>query len=608
MLYGDPRGLFSDKISLSNHRGCGKIEASKGMVGRLAIKLRLKIVHKLFLALLVTSGAVLVVMALLMQINLDRGFLDYLNEIEVARHDRLILALKQRYLVWGSWEPLDHDHRVWRLMLASSRGVSEEELERRDALNRRPPRRDGPGPRNRSGNEQNQNDFEDGPPSRRDGRRPPPRRRDGGDDDYGAPPRREDRRNEDGRNDEFGPPSRRDDGDNSRGQYGDDSRRGPPPRDRPGGPPGPPPGGGRESSLDPRLTLYDVDKQPIIGEGPPPPQVTLRNIELDGDLIGFLGIAPLKEISEDRDLAFIQTQSRFFYVVTAVLIALAALVSMFLARNLLRRLTGLANATHRLSAGDYKVRVPAVRHDEIGLLARDFNNLALALERNEEARRRWTADISHELRTPLSVLRGEVEAIQDGVHQASPETLDSLHGEVLGISKLVDDLYQLSLSDIGALNYKKVLLNPLTLFKGIANTFQTRFSERGIELECDLPNLPQAEILADPDRLRQLITNLLENSCRYTDPGGCHRISAEIANDHLVVRFQDSEPGVDEELCARLFERHFRTQESGAREKRGAGLGLAICKNIVEAHDGTLEASPSQMGGLCFTLILPITR
>lgn len=219
-------------------------------------------------------------------------------------------------------------------------------------------------------------------------------------------------------------------------------------------------------------------------------------------------------------------------------------------------------------------------------------------------RRDYMADISHELRTPLSVLRGELEAVQDGIRQATPETLNSLLAETETLIKLVNDLHLLSLSDRGSLAYRKQLINLTPVITVALSHAQRRLAEKPLTLEIALPE--QVNAMADPDRITQLFYNLLENSLRYTHNGGQLRLQGEINHQQFILRWEDSAPGLSVEQCDKIFERFYRAESSRNRASGGSGLGLAICFNIVEAHNGTISASPSELGGVCITLTLPL--
>ena len=232
--------------------------------------------------------------------------------------------------------------------------------------------------------------------------------------------------------------------------------------------------------------------------------------------------------------------------------------------------------------------------------------MAAALEQSELARRRWVADISHELRTPLAVLRGELEALQDGIRPLNPEAIDSLFGDVMRLNRLTEDLYQLSLSDQGALSYRKTDVDPVKLLNEDLSALKPEFQNKQITITLT-NNLPgPISLYADPDRLSQLYRNLLTNSANYTDNKGRLDITISREADKLVLNFSDSEPGVPELELPRLFDRFYRAESSRNRHHGGAGLGLALCSNIVEAHNGTIQAHTSPLKGLAIRIELPM--
>jgi two-component system sensor histidine kinase BaeS len=201
---------------------------------------------------------------------------------------------------------------------------------------------------------------------------------------------------------------------------------------------------------------------------------------------------PPRIVSDAQQQRFVREQKQAFALIAAAVVLLAALLSIPLAGRMVRRIRNLASATHLLASGKFDTRVPEDTSDELGNLSRDFNTLALTLEKNEAARRQWVADISHELRTPLSVLRGEIEAIQDGVREATPETVGALHGEVMKLGRLVNDLYELSLSDLGALTYRRTETDLGRLLREAIEPFRHEFDGRGHQFNNDL-----SEVAAD---------------------------------------------------------------------------------------------------------------
>ncbi|BDZ89429.1 hypothetical protein VEE68_38760 [Escherichia coli] len=370
--------------------------------------------------------------------------------------------------------------------------------------------------------------------------------------------------------------------------------------DKPG--PGMPPHGWRT-----QFWVVDQNNKVLVGpRAPIPPDGTRRPILVNGAEVGAVIASPVERLTRNTDINFDKQQRQTSWLIVALATLLAALATFLLARGLLAPVKRLVDGTHKLAAGDFTTRVTPTSEDELGKLAQDFNQLASTLEKNQQMRRDFMADISHELRTPLAVLRGELEAIQDGVRKFTPETVASLQAEVGTLTKLVDDLHQLSMSDEGALAYQKAPVDLIPLLEVAGGAFRERFASRGLKLQFSLPD--SITVFGDRDRLMQLFNNLLENSLRYTDSGGSLKISAEQHDKTVRLTFADSAPGVSDEQLQKLFERFYRTEGSRNRASGGSGLGLAICLNIVEAHNGRIIAAHSPFGGVSITVELPLER
>lgn len=356
-----------------------------------------------------------------------------------------------------------------------------------------------------------------------------------------------------------------------------------------------------------RFTLFDGDRRRVAGFDRPAGTPFERPIEVDGRIVGWLAMTPFQSVSSAAERRFEEGQLRATWAVGVGAMLLAAGVALWASRRLLLPVRRVAAATHRLAAGDYATRVTVDAHDETGQLAADFNLLAHTLQRNEQMRREFMADLSHELRTPLGVLHGELEAIEDGVRTLDAAGLRSLQAEVATMNKLVSDLYDLSLADVGALAYRKSDLDLADVLRVSADAFRERLAGRGIGLDLLVGEAP-LRVFADERRLQQLFNNLFENSCRYTDAGGRLRVAARVQDGRVKVDVEDGAPGVAPDHLPRIFDRFYRVEGSRNRGSGGAGLGLAICQRIVEAHDGRIEARPSALGGLWVALELPHAR
>jgi two-component system sensor histidine kinase BaeS len=375
----------------------------------------------------------------------------------------------------------------------------------------------------------------------------------------------------------------------------------PPPPDRRGLPEGAAPG----RYWMPPAILYDADRRRIAGFGPPPPDAQLRPLTVDGKTVGWLFADDRRGPFHAADLQFRAEQLRMTWIIVGAAALLAALLAVVLTRAFLAPVRRMVDAGHLLASGDYTVRIPELGGDEFGQLAGDFNLLAASLESSARARRDFIADISHELRTPLAILRGELEALEDGVRPPSAATFASLQAEISMLNQLISDLHELSLADIGALTFERLPVDFAHLAEGAAEAFRERLASKRLDLALEIPAEP-SQISGDPYRLTQLMQNLLENALRYTDPGGKVRVAVEPGDGWLNVDVQDSFPAVPEPLLPHLFDRLFRVDASRSRQSGGSGLGLALCKHIVDAHDGTIEAMRSPYGGLWIRLRLPL--
>jgi two-component system sensor histidine kinase BaeS len=357
-----------------------------------------------------------------------------------------------------------------------------------------------------------------------------------------------------------------------------------------------------------KFWILDSHDQRIGGSDlpiPPDMKGTRRVMNVNGVNIGTVLSTPAERLTRNADINFDRQQNRTSWIIVGFTALLAAAVTWLLSRGMLAPVKRLVQGTHQLAAGNFSSRVKVDSQDELGKLAQDFNQLAMTLEKNEQMRRAFMADISHELRTPLAVLRGELEAMQDGVRKMSLDSLISLQSEVSILTKLVDDLHQLSLSDAGALAYRKEEIDAVHLIQLAEAGYRDRFHHKQLTLATQLPE--KIMLFGDPQRLSQLFNNLLENSLRYTDSGGGLDIIASKRDKSLRILFQDSAPGINDEQLQHIFERFYRAEGSRNRASGGSGLGLAICQNIVEAHGGRISASHSPSGGVCITLSLPLS-
>jgi signal transduction histidine kinase len=294
--------------------------------------------------------------------------------------------------------------------------------------------------------------------------------------------------------------------------------------------------------------------------------------------------------------------------------ALALILGLLLARQLTAPLRALTQAARQMAHGDLNQRVHARGEDEIGELGQAFNQMAQSLSRQETLRRNLMADIAHELRTPLSILRGDLEALLDGVYAPTPEALASLQEETLLLARLVDDLRALAQAEAGQLRLECEPTDLADLLRGVVEGFDLQAESQGQILTLDLPSGRSGHGLAlvdaDPLRVRQVVANLLSNALRHASGGGRVTVSAVQRPGEVQVSVADDGPGINPEDLPHVFDRFWRGVRPGAaahpRVGNGSGLGLAIARELVRAHKGRIwvESEPGQGSTFHFTLPL----
>ncbi|WP_372881254.1 ATP-binding protein [Psychromonas sp.] len=329
-------------------------------------------------------------------------------------------------------------------------------------------------------------------------------------------------------------------------------------------------------------------------------------ILLDEQTIGWIALKQRQMITGKLTESFFKQQLNNFYWIAAWAALFSFVVAALLVRHFLQPLKNLRLGVQALESGNFKHQIPVQGEDELAELSQTFNRLTNTLKLQKISREQWIADISHELRTPIAVLVSEIEAIEDGIRRPEPKYIKSLHEQVMNLSRLIDDLYQLSLSDAGVLITNLEAVDLTQLIDSSANQNEVRLAEKNIHLQR-LYDLKQKIVLqADRKSLSQLISNLFENSYRYTDPDGQLNVSLLKKQNSVELIIEDSAPAVPDDALPRLFERLFRVNKSRSRASGGSGLGLSICQNIVKAHGGDIHASHSPLGGLQIKISLPL--
>ncbi len=394
-----------------------------------------------------------------------------------------------------------------------------------------------------------------------------------------------------------------------RGQRPPPTQRGydrpPPPPRADDASPRPPRGQG---SLGERMLLRDAQGQRLAGRPQPPgaPRTT-RAIKVNGVEIAFVDLLPEPE-PEGVDARFLQRQtSRLVWAALGTILA-AVLAAWWMAGRWSRPLLALQSASREIARGRRPEPLQPTGAREIAQLMEDVNTMTAELARLETARRVWIAQISHELRTPLSVLRGEMEAIEDGARQPTPQVMSSLRDEVLQLTRLVDDLHTLSVADVDGLRCDFAPGDAHAKLWRVAQRFEAQAQQRGLALQLPRRTDAPINVVWDFGRIEQLLANLLTNSLRYTDAPGSIAVDWHCNGQIVTLTVDDSAPGVSDADLRELFEPLFRGDKARQRGdgQHGSGLGLAIARSIVHAHQGTISASASQRGGLQMCVRLPV--
>ena len=319
---------------------------------------------------------------------------------------------------------------------------------------------------------------------------------------------------------------------------------------------------------------------------------------LGGNDIGYLDVRPvMHKVGQGKRTIFLTRSNRFLLLSLFVVGGLSVVVSLVFSKKLTGPIQNLTSAAEDISEGKIKSRVTVSGHDEISNLGRTFNAMADSLEMQESLRRRLNANVAHELRTPLTVIQGEIEGMIDGLIKVDKDRLLSLHEEATRLKTIIEGLEELSRAQASVLDLKKqhVLLCPFLLT--IKERFAKLFSDKGIslDLECD----ETAKIYADPDKISQIVINLLTNAMRATEEGGRVCIRGGETADEGYIEITDTGAGIKEQDLPLIFERFYKAAAGGL------GLGLAISKELAEAHGGRMEVRSRYGEGSTFVLWIP---
>ncbi len=327
-------------------------------------------------------------------------------------------------------------------------------------------------------------------------------------------------------------------------------------------------------------------------------------IEVNNAQVGTLVIDQGAFPQRPAEANFIQ-RNMWLLIFSAIGTAILALITaIFLSRSITRPIRELTQATHAVAGGELGRQVKVRAKDEIGSLTSAFNKMSSDLERSVKVRRQMTADIAHELRTPLSIILGHADAVHDGVLPANGKNFEIVREEAARLDHIVEDLRTLSLADSGELSLHLQKVRVEKMLGELTEKYALQMKQEGIALKNEVEaNLP--EITLDPDRINQVLKNILDNAIRHTPKKGSITIGAKKAKGGLELSVADTGEGVKPEELERIFDRLYRASPARQRDSGGSGLGLAIAKSIVELHKGRIIAEGVNGGGLRVRIVLP---
>jgi len=354
--------------------------------------------------------------------------------------------------------------------------------------------------------------------------------------------------------------------------------------------------------------LLDKDQNYVVGNYPTHKEYSLTPLILENRVVGYMAISKRTQLAFGYEFDFVEQQDNLWVIALVILCGVLAITLPF-ARHLLSPIKALAIGMNQLTKGSYSTHLSTNRTDEFSDLTRDFNELAKTLLENETARKRWLANISHELRTPVAILKGELEAILDGVRELSIEQIQSAHQEVIHLQRLIADLQALTSADIGGMSYRKKSINIITFIEHELSKLRSYLAASNLNLLVLLPeSINEVSIFADKTRLCQLFENIMNNSIKYAKDGTTVRLTLSVDNafQRINIIIEDDGAGVDDEHLPLLFEHLYRVDNSRNRNTGGSGLGLSICAHIVHAHHGNIMAEKSVLGGLAIHISLPL--
>jgi two-component system sensor histidine kinase BaeS len=327
-------------------------------------------------------------------------------------------------------------------------------------------------------------------------------------------------------------------------------------------------------------------------------------LESEGESIGLLVVVPFPLPRNTLEQKFLSSLQRGLMISSLATLLIALILGGILIQSFTQPIRKLANATEAVARGDLGYQVEINTQDELGRLAASFNSMSTDLDKADQARKQMTADIAHDLRTPLSVLHGYTEAMNEGKLEGTPEIYQVMHQQAQHLNYLIEDLRTLSLLDSDELSFQIENIDPTLILNQVMAAFQTITKEKELNIHLEISeDLPRADL--DPDRLTQVLGNLISNAIKVLTPGGEIKIVAKGIEDALEIQVMDTGPGIEEDHLPHIFDRFYRADKARKTGDGSSGLGLAITKKLVEAQGGSITVESKVGVGTTFRLQFP---